>query len=72
MERNKRTEEDLDAIQKNIEKAAGKVAHRTKAQREKTTMSTPEHVRLREEAAARCIAKIREENTQEASKKSQS
>ena len=59
MERNECTEENLDAINKNIEKAAGKEAHRTIAQREKTITSTPENVRPREEAAARCTAKIK-------------
>ena len=33
--------------------------HRTKAQREEEIMSTPENVRLRAEAAARCTAKIK-------------
>ena len=48
-------EEDLETIQKNIENAAGKVVHRTKAQREKQTKSSPENVRLREEAAAKSL-----------------
>ena len=33
--------------------------HRTKAQKETEIMSTPENVRLREEAAARCTAEIK-------------
>ena len=33
--------------------------HRTKAQKETEIMSTPEKVRLREEAAARCTAEIK-------------
>ena len=52
-------EEDLVTVQKNIENAAKKIRHRTKAQREKGIMSTPENVRLREEAAARCSAKTK-------------
>ena len=54
-----KTEEDLAVIQKTIAAAAGKVAHHTKAEREKITQSTPENVKLREEAAARCTKKIR-------------
>ena len=53
-------EEDLATIQKNIEIAAKKVVHRTKAQREKEIMSIPEKVRFREEAAARCTHKNQE------------
>ena len=50
----------LATVQRNIETAARKVAHHTKAEREQITiMSTPENVRLREEAAARCTAKIK-------------
>ena len=45
-------------IQKNTENATRKVVHRTKAQREER-ISTPNNVRLREEAAARCTAKIK-------------
>ena len=52
-------EEYLSHVQKIIENAAKKIRHRTKAQREKGRMSTPETVRLREEAAARCTAKIK-------------
>ena len=60
MEKNDSTEDGLAATQKNVESAAGKVAHRTKWHKEKKTiMSTPENVRLREEAAARCTAKIK-------------
>ena len=58
MEKNDSTEDGLVALQKNIENAAGKVAHRTTAQRDKTKMSTPENVSQREEAAVRCTAKI--------------
>ena len=58
-EKNGSIEEDLASIQKNTENAARKVVHRTKAQREKEIMSTPENVRLREEAAARSTAKIK-------------
>ena len=53
-------EEDLSTAQKNIENAAKKIRHRTKAQREKERTSTPENVRLCEEAAARCTAKIKQ------------
>ena len=35
MEKNEGTEDDLDTIQRNIETAAGKVAHHTKSEREK-------------------------------------
>ena len=48
----------LATVQKNIENAAKKAVHRTKAQREKEIMGTPENVRLRENAAATCTAKI--------------
>ena len=41
------------------ENAAKNIGHRIKAQRGKGIMSTPENVRLREEAAARCTAKIK-------------
>ena len=51
-------EEDLSTAQKNIENAAKKIRHRTKAQKEKM-MTSPESVRLHEEAAARCTAKIK-------------
>ena len=59
MEKNGDTEDHLAIIQRNLEKAAGKVAHHTKAKREKVIMSTPDNVRLREEAAVRCTAKIK-------------
>ena len=52
-------EEYLSTAQENIENAAKKIRHRTKAQKEKEIMSTPVSVRLREEAAARCTAKIK-------------
>ena len=58
-EENGSIEEDLATFLKNTENAARKEVHRTKAQREKEVMSTPENVRLREEAAARCTAKIK-------------
>ena len=43
----------------NIENAARKAVHRTKAQREEDMMSTREKVRLPEEAAARCTTKLK-------------
>ena len=52
-------EEDLSTAQKNIENAAKNIQHRTNAQKEKELLRTPENVRLREEAAARCTAKIK-------------
>ena len=52
-------EDDLAAIQKAIDISAGTVAHYTKAERERIVKSTPEDVGLREEAAARCTAKIK-------------
>ena len=52
-------EEDFATIQKTPRARSGKVVHRTKAQREKEIMSTPDNVRLREEAAARCTEKIK-------------
>ena len=51
------TEEDLSTAQKNIENTAKKIQHRTNALKEKEMLRTPENVRLREEAAARCTAK---------------
>ena len=45
-------EEDLATVHENTENAARKAVHRTKAQKEKEIMSTPENVRVREEAAA--------------------
>ena len=59
MKNNDSIEEYLSIVQKNIGNAARNVVHRTKAQREKLMMSTPETVRLREETAARCTAKIK-------------
>ena len=47
-------EENLGRIQKDIEEAAGKVAHNTKNDRDKAMKQTPENVKIREEAAARC------------------
>ena len=52
-------EENLSTAQKNTENAAKKIRHRTKAHGENEIMSTPETVRLREEAAARSTAKIK-------------
>ena len=51
-------DEDLDTIQTIIEEAAGKVAHTTKVDRDKAVTQTPESVRIREEAAARCTKVI--------------
>ena len=59
MEKNEGTEDDLDTIQRNIETAAGMVAPHTKSEREYIILSVPENVRLHEEAAARCTAKIK-------------
>ena len=59
MIKNDGVEEDLATFQKNTENAAKKVVHRTKEEREKEIMSTPENVRVREEAAARCTAKLK-------------
>ena len=58
MEKYDDTEDDLAAIQRTIENAAGKVARYTKAEREVVVMSTPENVRVREDAA-RFTAKIK-------------
>ena len=52
-------EENPSTVQKNIENAAKKIEHRTNAQKDKEMMRSPENVRLREEAAARCTAKIK-------------
>ena len=58
MNTEKDTEENLSTAQKSIENAAENILHRTKAQKEKELMRTPETVRLiRDEAAARCTAK---------------
>ena len=62
-------EENLSTVQKNIENAARKIRHRTKAQREKEIMNTPETVRLREEAAARCTAKIQQRTLRKQARK---
>ena len=59
MKKNEDTEEELATVQRNIETAAGKVAHHTKAEREHRMLTAPENVRPREEAAARCTAKIK-------------
>ena len=56
MEENQK--EDL-AIQKNIEEAAKKAAHTEKTDRDKEVRRTPEEVRMREEAAARCTKIIK-------------
>ena len=45
---------DLSGIQDQIEKAAKKIAHLTKGERKKIIRQTPEHVKNREVAAARC------------------
>ena len=71
MEKNEGAEGDLDIIQWNNKTAAGKLAHHTKAEREKI-MNIPENVRLRGEAAARCTAKIKKVSTQGTSLESQS
>ena len=52
-------EENLSTVQKIIENALKKIQHRTNAQKEKEMMRTPQNVRLREEAVARCTAKIK-------------
>ena len=52
-------QDDLSTAQKNIETAAKKIQHRTNAQKEKEMMKTPENVRLREGAVARCTAEIK-------------
>ena len=44
MEKNYDIEDDLDTIQRNIETAAGEVAHHTKAERDQIIMSTPKNV----------------------------
>ena len=45
---------DLSAVQEQIEQATRKIAHFTKGEREKIMRQTPEDVKIREEAAARC------------------
>ena len=45
LEKNDSTEDGLATFQRSIENAAGKVAHHTKAQREKEMIGTPEKVR---------------------------
>ena len=45
---------DLYVVQEHIEEAARKNAHFTKGVREKIMRQTPEEVKNREEAAARC------------------
>ena len=59
MKREGDKEEDLSTAQERSENAAKKIQHRTKAQKEKELVRTPENVRLRKEAAARCTAKIK-------------
>ena len=51
--------EDLETIQKSILEAATKVAHTTKSDREKEVRRTPEKVKEREGAAARCTQAIK-------------
>ena len=52
-----RVDADLAIKQKTTETATCKVAPHTKAERETIFQSTPENVRLREQAAARCTIK---------------
>ena len=71
MEKNDdKSDEDLVTIQNTIEIAASEVAHHTKAERETIAQSTPESVKLRDEVAARCTKKDREESAEETSQKS--
>ena len=63
-------DEDLITFQKTVETAAGKVAHCTEAERENIFMSTPENVRLREKASARCTKRDQEESVEETSQQS--
>ena len=56
--RDEKMEEHLETIQKVIEDAAGEVAHSTKNERN-IAKRTPESVRKREEAAARCTKVIK-------------
>ena len=66
-------EDDLDKIQNSIENAAKKIAHTTKAERQKEVTRIPEPVLLREEAAARCTRPIeRKIDAQKPCKKGQS
>ena len=59
--------EDLAVIQKTIEATASKVPQHAKGERENIKQRTPENVRLREEAAARCTKQIKsgQETSQE-------
>ena len=66
----RRVDEHLTAIQKNV--AAGEVAHCTKAERENILQRTPDDVRTRENAAARCTKVIKRRVLKETSKESQS
>ena len=59
MKNERDTKEHLSTAQEKIENAAKKIQHRTNAQKEEVMMRTQENVRLREEAAARCTAKIK-------------
>ena len=52
-------EENLGTLQKDIEENAGKVAHGTKKLKRNFVKRTPENVRIREEAAARCTKVIK-------------
>ena len=54
-------DENLTTLQKTIEFALGNVAHCTKAERESSLQRTPDDVRMREEAAARCTKVIKRE-----------
>ena len=58
MELNEGIRDDLDTVQRNIEIATGHVVPHERKKRN-IMISTPESVRLREEAAARCTAKIK-------------
>ena len=51
--------ENLGTLQKDIEDAAGKVAHSTKKRKRNFVKRTPENVRIRAEAAARCTKVIK-------------
>ena len=51
-------EGELETIQRSIEEAAKKIAHTTRAERQKEVMRTPKPVTLKQEAAARCTRPI--------------
>ena len=56
--RREKTEENLETKQKAVEDAAGKVAQQHRNER-KIAKRTPDNVRIREEAAARCTTVIK-------------